>query len=83
MFKSTKEIDTALVEVLSNIQEGIYNYQDSYDFDYDDFNEVIRHALQRGYVTGYAKIQFVAQKPGYKAMNPEVTYAGIRFIENN
>ncbi|MFA4132535.1 MULTISPECIES: hypothetical protein [unclassified Brevibacillus] len=83
MFKTTHEFDAALVKVLKNIQEGVFYHNESYDFDERTFTQLIKHALQQGLVDGYAEIRFAGQDPGYKAMDPQVSYAGMKFIEKN
>lgn len=80
MFKTTKEFDAAVKNILDKLNTG--ESFSSLPTD-DDSLEAIAECINRGFLRGVAYDRTASGKPVFQQINPILTYDGLKFIESN
>lgn len=85
MYKSTQEFNTAVFNVLTDINNSVPVDQISQKFTDTDFDDVFEHCYNYGYVNGIQpQGKAISGKYHFTILNGGVrlTYKGLSFIEN-
>lgn len=80
MFKSTKEFDSAMKNILEKVRDG--ESLNSLQVD-DDSLEAIAECITRGFLQGIEYERTASGKPCFQIVNLRVSYNGLKFIESN
>jgi hypothetical protein len=82
VFKSTKEFEAAVYEILIKIRDGsdYMRYQGKYG--QGKFGDALEHAINRGYIRGVTAQRTAAGNLNIDG-NPRLTYNGLSFIEDH
>ena len=82
MFKSVKELDTAMFEILSMIINKDTFDLASLSYSSDDLNDALAHCVRYGYVTGIRCQETASGKPVFDLKEHiTVTREGLLFME--
>jgi len=82
MFKSTKEFETAMCEILIKIRDGSDYNELSSKYGATDLNDALERCFRLGYITSDAVPR--KTESGRLAFDgkPRITFEGLNFIEN-
>lgn len=83
MFKSIKEFDAAIKEVLVMILDEKPLTPDNSSFPDDDFWEAAVECVDRRYLNGINYQRTMDGKPHFNSRGVRVTYSGLAFIESH
>ena len=82
MFKSTKEFETAIKEVLIMVRDEKGLNSDESTFPEDDFWEAAVECVDRRFLSGINYQRTLDGKPHFTSRGTRVTYSGLAFIES-
>ncbi|MFV0343945.1 MAG: YjcQ family protein [Anaerocolumna sp.] len=82
MFKSTKEFDSAIKEILEKLRDGENIGSITTALENDDFYEALSECVDRRYLSGLSYQRTADGKPHFSQTNIRVTYSGLSFIES-
>lgn len=83
MFKSTKEFDSVMKDILVQIRDGIAVNSLSSSIDEGDFNAALAECVDRRYLSGLSYQRTMDGKPHFSLSDVRVTYSGLTFIESH
>lgn len=83
MFKSTKEFDSAIKEILIKLRDGESISSMETSLEEDDFFEALVECIDRRYLSGLSYQRTMNGKPHFSQTNIRVTYSGLSFIETH
>lgn len=82
MLNSNKEFNTAMFEILKNINEGMLIEDISSKFADLDFDDVFEQCCNSNYVQGVNTFRSVVNQHLVISGSPRLTQKGLQFIEN-
>ncbi len=82
MFKSTKEFDSAIKEILVAICNGERINSIKTTLQIDDFNEALVECIDRKYLSGASYRRTEDGTPHFQGENIRVSYSGLSFLES-
>lgn len=80
MFKSTKEFDKAVREILVAVRDG-KNLQEVIAQNDSDYPEALVRCCDMGYTVGIKYQRTLDNTAHFDLKNPKITYSGLQFIE--
>lgn len=83
MFKSTKEFDFAIKEILVKIRDGESINSKATSLEENNFNEALAECVDRRYLSGLSYQRTLDGKPHFSQTDIRVTYSGLSFIESD
>jgi len=81
MFKSSREFETVMYEILVKIRDGESYQTLSSKYAIEDLNEAMEECSNLGFVTGVIAHRTAANTVYIDLHNPKITYRGLKFVE--
>lgn len=81
MFKSTKEFDKAVREILVAIRDGKNLQEVITQNGSDNYYEALARCCDMRYIVGIKYERTLDNAPHFDLQNPKITYSGLQFIE--
>lgn len=83
MFKSTKEFDAVMREILKSIIDEKTDLKDIFDkYGDQDAGDALVECIDRGLIKGYNYQTVISGKHVFNASTPRITYSGLSFLES-
>ena len=82
MFKSTKEFDKAVYDILVCIRDGKNLQVLEQKYGEENFGEALVRCCDVNYIVGIKYNRTADGNPCFSTTKPMITYAGLEFVEN-